>query len=250
MKQDFRNDAVLYTIISIVQVKKELLNLESSDLFGLRVHRFELEDLDSVPVNSHIVTLNFEILVSALYDDELKALINQADLVIADGIFVSLLSFIKKGIFIKKVAGIDLAELYIKKFSKIALLGAEKEVISKLEKVFAEKIVFAHHGFFEENSEEETELVKKISESKPELLLVALGSPKQEKFISRNKKTIENTMQIGVGGAFDIWASKYKRAPKWLRNFYLEWFFRLIQEPSRFKRFLYNVNRFFHLLLK
>jgi len=241
---------VLYTIISIVQVKKELLNLESSDLFGLRVHRFELKDLDYLPANSHIVTLNFEILVNALYDDELKTLINQADLVIADGIFVSLLSFIKNGIFIKKLAGIDLAEFCIKKYSRVAFLGAEKDVISKLEKIFVRKIVFAHHGLFAENSEEETELVKKISISNPELLLVALGSPKQEKFISRNKKTIENTIQIGVGGAFDIWAEKYKRAPKWMQKLGLEWFFRIIQEPYRLKRFLYNVNRFFHLLLK
>jgi N-acetylglucosaminyldiphosphoundecaprenol N-acetyl-beta-D-mannosaminyltransferase len=233
-----------------VQEKTQLLNLESSDLFGIKVHHFGLEDIQDLPNNLHIVTLNFEILVNALYDDELKSLINQADLVIADGIFITLLLLIKKAIFIKKIAGIDLAEYLIQKYSRIAFLGAEEEVISKLEKIFAEKLVFAHHGFFIENSDEENTLVKKISESKPELLLVALGSPKQEKFIFRNRKTIENTMQIGVGGAFDIWASKQKRAPKWMQIFCLEWLFRIIQEPYRLERFLYNVNRFFHLLLK
>jgi N-acetylglucosaminyldiphosphoundecaprenol N-acetyl-beta-D-mannosaminyltransferase len=233
-----------------VQEKTQPLNLESSDLFGIKVHHCKLEDIQNLPNSLYIVTLNFEILVNALYDDELKTLINQADLVIPDGVFITLLLFVKKAIFIKKIAGIDLAEYLIQKYSQIAFLGAEKDVISKLEKIFTEKMVFAHHGFFEENSEEEKILVEKIAESKPELLLVALGSPRQEKFISRNQKIIENTIKIGVGGAFDIWALKYKRAPKWMRIFCLEWFFRIIQEPYRLSRFLYNVNRFFHLLLK
>lgn len=230
--------------------EKEQESLKSSHLFGLRVDHFSLKDLGFIPKNAHIVTLNFEILVDAQYDSELKEIINKADLVIADGSFICFLILVLKGKLIEKIPGIELAEKLIENHKKVALLGGKEDLKIALEEKFQDKELFIHHGFFEENSSEEEKILQEIQKFSPELFLIGLGSPKQEKFISRIGKTVDNSMKIGVGGAFDIWSKNLKRAPKWMRIFHMEWFFRIIQEPYRINRLLYNVNRFIRLLLK
>ena len=238
------------TIISTVKGQKEQESLKSSDLLGIRVDHFALNKLSSITKNAHIVTLNFEMFVEAQSDSEFKEIINNADLVIADGVFISFLILILTGKRVKKITGIDLAEKLIEKTNKVALLGAKSSTLELVKKNFSDKIVFAHHGFFEENSIEEEKIIQNLEKSSPELFLVALGSPKQEKFISRNQKTLAGSMKIGVGGAFDIWSKEKKRAPKWMISLHLEWFFRIIQEPYRLKRFFYNVCKFFSLLFQ
>jgi len=241
---------VLYTIISIVPREKEQESLKSLHLFGLRVDLFSFKDLDFIPKNAHIITLNFEMLVEAQYDPRFKEIINKADLVIADGSFICFLILVLKGRVVEKIPGIELAERLIENHQKVALLGGKSKVIEVLKKKFQEKIVFSHHGYFEENSSAEEKIIREIKKSSPEIFLVALGSPKQEIFISQTRKSIDNSIEIGVGGAFDIWSGNLKRAPKWMQNFHLEWLFRIIQEPYRLKRLLYNVCRFFYLLLQ
>lgn len=230
--------------------EKEQELLKSSQLFGLKVDHFSTKDLDSIPKNAHIVTLNFEMLVEAQYDKEFKEIINNADLVIADGSFICFFILVLKGRVIEKIPGIELAEKLIEKHQKVALIGGKSELSEALKKKFGDKIVFYHHGFFEENSAEEEKIIDELKKTSAEIFLLGLGSPKQEKFISRIRKSIDNSMQIGVGGAFDVWSENLKRAPKWMQFLHLEWFFRIIQEPYRLKRLLYNVNRFFRLLLK
>lgn len=247
MSRDPLSGMTLYTI-SIMVGQKIQNQAKSLELFGLKVDDFSLKNLDAIKKNAHIVTLNFEIFVEALSDRELKKIINSADLVIADGVFICFLVLILRGKWIKKVSGIDLAKKLLDNSKTIALLGAESDVIEVLKQKFLNKVVFAHHGFYE-NLFTDEEIFFEIIKSDPEILLVALGSPKQEKLIgkliSQSPKTLDNTIKVGVGGAFDIWSEKLQRAPKWMQNFGFEWLFRIIQEPYRLKRFLYNVYRFF-----
>ena len=89
-------------------------------------------------------------------------------------------------------------------------------------------------GYFKQ--EEEENIVSRIQEAKPDLLLVALGFPRQENFIQTNKHRLETKMAVGVGGSLDVWAGEVKRAPKWIQAIHLEWFYRLCSNPTRWRR--------------
>lgn len=206
---------------------------------------FELKKQKSLD----IVNLNLEQFVLSQDDREHNLRIKSADLIIADGAAISLSSRLFCGKKISKLAGIDLAQALITKSARIVLIGATQEVISRLNNLHGSKIVYSHHGFFK--AEQKTEIIEQIISSKPDLVLVAMGIPKQEILIENIKKDLpskSNCILMGVGGSFDIWAGKLKRAPAWMIFCGLEWLFRLIQEPYRIKGFLYKVARFLLLL--
>ncbi|MCS7292621.1 MAG: WecB/TagA/CpsF family glycosyltransferase, partial [Gloeomargarita sp. SKYBB_i_bin120] len=93
-----------------------------------------------------------------------------------------------------------------------------------------------HHGYF--TPAEENALVDEITQKQPRLILVALGVPRQELWIYQHRRCCPQAVWVGVGGSFDIWAGVKKRAPRWVRRLYLEWAFRLYQEPWRWRRML------------
>ena len=98
-------------------------------------------------------------------------------------------------------------------------------------------------------AEEDRRIVKKINAAKPDFVWVGLGAPKQERWMADHKNRI-NAVMIGVGAAFDFEAGTRKRAPKWVQELYLEWLFRLIQDPKRlFKRYMTTNIRFVTLNL-
>ena len=86
--------------------------------------------------------------------------------------------------------------------------------------------------YFENNSE----IINELKEKSPKLLLVAMGAPKQEEFIYEAKNVLPSTLMIGIGGSFDVWAGNVKRAPKIWQKLGLEWLYRTIKQPERFKR--------------
>ena len=96
------------------------------------------------------------------------------------------------------------------------------------------KIAGTHHGYFK--PDEEKGIIDDINDSGADFLCVALGSPKQEKFINKYKEVLKVKGAIGVGGCLDVWAGNVERAPEFYREHGLEWFYRLIKQPSRFKR--------------
>jgi N-acetylglucosaminyldiphosphoundecaprenol N-acetyl-beta-D-mannosaminyltransferase len=96
------------------------------------------------------------------------------------------------------------------------------------------RIAGTHHGYFEQS--DTASIVEAINESGAGFLCVALGFPKQERFLLENKNALHIKAGIGIGGSFDVWAGALKRAPKVFRSFGLEWLYRLGQEPSRIKR--------------
>jgi len=190
----------------------------------------------------HVVTINPEIILAAEKNPELDAIIKKAELIIPDSTGMEL-ALRRLGFDIKKLAGIEFSEALIERCSKnnykVAFLGATQEVIESLQKELKAKypkinIVYARNGYFSDN--DMPEITDKLKEVNPHLLLVALGAPRQEYIISKYREALPHTVMIGVGGSFDVWAKKVKRAPAIFRIFGLEWFYRLIKQPSRFSR--------------
>ena len=130
-------------------------------------------------------------------------------------------------------------ELANKEAYKLFVLGSEEKVNKLATEKIQEKypninIVGRRNGFFE--YEFEYEIIEILKKEKPQIVMVALGSPKQEKFAARVNKILPNILFIGCGGALDILAGKVKRAPKFFQDNHLEWLYRLALEPKRIKR--------------
>ena len=121
----------------------------------------------------------------------------------------------------------------------VAIIGAKENVIVKaIENLNNEinglNIVYYHNGYFENDNEIYTE----INSKSPKLILVAMGSPRQEKFIYQAKKVLKPSLMIGIGGSLDVWSGNVKRAPLIIQKLGLEWLYRTIKEPARIKRII------------
>lgn len=216
---------------------------------GLWVDHLDLADTALLKPGSQIVSLNIEQLVLAEQDPELLAIFQDAEYLIPDGIGVVLtLKYLFGAKDSKKLAGIDLASKLITEKKRIAFLGSTVERIEKLKNIYSEKLVFANDGYF--SLDQKDDLLQKLISQNPDLLLVAMGSPRQEKIIYELKTKLPNTIMMGVGGALDLWSGSLKRAPKIMIDLNLEWLFRIIQEPYRLKRFIYSVRGYILLLIK
>lgn len=190
----------------------------------------------------HIVTLNAEMVVAAQQDSQLDRIIRHAHLIIPDGAGV-VWAVRLAGQQINRLPGIELAAAALAKAAaegkKVALIGGRKEVLERLlydlpNRFNGLNIVASHHGFFVPDEAEA--IVDEITQHEPDLVLVALGVPKQEYFIDQWLHAFPHAVFIGVGGSFDVWAGEVKRAPKVMRDLHLEWLYRLVVEPWRWKR--------------
>lgn len=207
----------------------------------------------------HHTVVNAGKLASIQTDEELRDSVNSADIVNADGQAVVWASKFLGNPLKERVAGIDLManliELAYQKGYKVYLLGAKEEVVSKLVNIYHEKygsevIAGYRNGYF--SSEQEPKIVADIAKSDAHMLFVAMNSPKKENFLHRYKAQLSSINFImGVGGSFDVFAGKTKRAPVWMQKIGMEWFFRLIQEPKRmWKRYLVGNTKFILLVLR
>lgn len=194
---------------------------------------------------SFVCTPNTEIVMTAKDDEELTEVLKSSDMNIPDGIGLIIASKIHKLGLVERVTGIDLMSEILEfcNYSRksIYILGgrpgvAEMAVHNILEEYPNIEIKGYRNGYFKKNEEEN--VVENINRLSPDILFVALGAPKQEKWIYKYRKELKVKIAIGVGGCVDIWAGTTKRAPKIFRFLGLEWFYRLIKEPSRFKRML------------
>lgn len=194
---------------------------------------------------NHIVyTPNSEMIMSAKKDAQLRDVLNNADLTVADGAGVVIASKILRDEVPERVAGFDLISMMFSSnaFKNVGffLLGAHDDVVNKasenLKSDYNIKILGTHHGFFNEQNTDN--VISKINSSGAKILLVGLGSPKQEKWISKNKSKLNVKVSIGIGGCFDVFAGNSKRAPEFFQVNNLEWLYRLYCEPSRFIRML------------
>ncbi|MEO0605420.1 MAG: WecB/TagA/CpsF family glycosyltransferase [Myxococcota bacterium] len=181
-------------------------------------------------------------------DPTLRSLVRSADTVAADGISVVWLSRWLGTPLPGRVPGIELAERLLDRAAatrwRVALLGARPEVVRTVASQLARRgidVVSAQDGY----SEEPEAWADAIAAAHPDLMLVALGSPRAERFVAHHADRWPGTLVLGVGGAFDVWAGKVPRAPRWARLGGLEWAARFVREPRRrFRRAIVDSARF------
>jgi len=203
---------------------------------------FVVERLDG-PGIAKIYTPNSEIMMQAQRDPALKDILNQADLLIADGAGVVLASRILRRPLKEKVSGIDLVKRILENTrtrpTSFFILGAkpgvaEKAAINIISDYPKAEIKGWHHGYFQ--PAEEDGIIEKINDSGAEVLLVGLGAPKQEKWIYRHRHSLEVPVAIGIGASLDFIAGSARRAPVWMQHAGAEWLWRLGNEPRRLWR--------------
>lgn len=195
-------------------------------------------------VMHHIVTLNAEILYRAQDMPELLRVINAADLVTPDGSGIVWAVKELTGREISRVTGIDLMQELCKQSRindwNVYLFGGAEGVAAaaaeKLEADYGCKVCGHRNGFFK--PEDEEEILANINAAEPDILFVALGAPKQEFWIDKYRERLLAPTVIGVGGSFDVISGNVKRAPVFFQRLGIEWLWRLIREPWRFKRML------------
>lgn len=189
---------------------------------------------------AHIVTINPEIIEAGEKNDELSDILKNAELIIPDGVGIKLALKIK-GINQNAIPGIDFARNLVNVCAEneypIAMVGAQEEVINRaIENIKKEtpnvNIVYKHNGYFKDDDK----IINDILATNPKVILVAMGAPKQEFFINKLKSQKNDIILIGVGGSFDVWSGYTKRAPKTWQKLGLEWLYRTLKEPKRFKR--------------
>ncbi len=194
---------------------------------------------------SAIFTPNPEIIMAAYQDEGFRKILNEADLCTPDGIGVVYGSRILKNPVPERVPGFDLTCHLLEGIAKtgegVFLFGAKPGVAEIAKKNLEEKypgllVSGVHDGYFKE--EDEADIVQQINESGAKLLLVCLGAPKQERWIARHKNDLKVNLCMGVGGSLDVFAGTVKRAPEFFIKLNLEWFYRLLKQPSRIGRFM------------
>ena len=192
-----------------------------------------------------VVTPNAEMIMMANQDKDFAQIINNADLVVPDGAGVVWAARYNGDSMPERVAGYDLVQNLLmeaaKKKYRIYMLGGAPGIVDKAKKVAEQRypgvqIVGTRHGFF--TKQEESEIVNAIIAKQPDILLVALGVPRQEKWLVDYMEQIKAPVSIGVGGTFDVMAGAVIRAPLWMQNANLEWLHRLLSEPKRAIRML------------
>jgi len=203
---------------------------------------------------TQVVTINPEMIELGDRDKNYKRILDDADLVIPDGVGIQLGLKIESH-NVQRIAGIEFAYKMLEVASQndipVALVGAKREIneqaCKNLRKDFPNlNIVYSKDGYFENNEE----VFNELKQCSPRLILVALGAPKQEEFINHAKNYINPALMIGVGGSFDVWAGAVERAPEIYRKLGLEWLYRTVKQPQRFKRIFPTLPLFIWKVMK
>lgn len=211
--------------------------------------------IDSGQPHQHVV-INADKVVRAHHDPEFRSIINRCDLINADGMPVVWASKLLRRPLKERVTGVDLFYELVasaaRKGWRVYFLGARQEIVSatveSLKAMHPSLIVAgSRHGYWQKD--DEAAVVEQIRESSPDILFVAISSPKKEEFLAKYQSAMGVPFAMGVGGTFDIVAGKTRRAPAWMRSVGLEWFYRFLQEPQRmFARYFIHDMYFFWLL--
>lgn len=213
---------------------------------------------DKIP--SYVCFANVHMCIEAYDDQSFARQVNQGNLVCADGMPLVKASRLINGQSIERVAGMDMMPSLIERAAteglSVFFFGTSNELLDKIEaKAKKEnpglRVAGTFSPPFKKLSPEEVAAHRKlIIDSEADLVFVALGCPKQEKWMADNSSYIPAVL-LGVGGAFPVYVNEQKRAPAWIRSISMEWAFRLAQDPKRlFKRYFYTNSKFLYLLLK
>lgn len=190
-----------------------------------------------------IATANAEMVMMAQTDPELALILNRANLVVPDGAGVVWAARHYGYEMPERVAGYDLVQRLLceaaAKGYRIYMFGSAPGIVEKAKQAAEQKykgvqIVGTRNGYF--SIQDEPQIIEDIIASKPDILLAALGVPKQEKWLYKNLGVLNIPLSIGVGGSFDVMAGNVKRAPLWMQEANLEWLYRLLSQPKRIIR--------------
>ena len=234
---------------------------KQSSVLNLPVHRIEdytswLMERLRHQLSTHVVTLNAEMAMLSQSNSDLANVIKKAELVIPDGAGI-ILYLRLRGQKQRRCPGIELAQSLLQQVGQleqsipICFYGGKPGVAQTAAQLWQQRVpklsITSNHGYL--CPEEQQKWQETLRELQPRLILVGLGVPRQELWISENRYLCPEAIWIGVGGSFDIWAGIKSRAPIWLRENHLEWLYRLYQEPWRWRRMLILPRFFFRALL-
>jgi len=219
------------------------------DILGVKFDNLTMDEALE-RIEGFVVLPYSEFIVRAQKDEEFRKILNSADFCLCESRGLQLVTrFLGKKVK-ESINGVELIlrlnqESRIKNYG-IFLFGGKKGVAKETAKRLGNNVIGFEHGY-----QDFDRVINKINKVKPNILLVGLGSPKQEKFIYYNLKKMPSIkLAIGVGGAFDFISGRIKRAPKFLQKIGLEWLWRLILQPWRIKRIYNGVIKFSWLVLK
>ncbi|MGH1366126.1 MAG: WecB/TagA/CpsF family glycosyltransferase [Calditrichia bacterium] len=244
--------------------KTEEARQERVDFLGLPIDNLTMEEtilkitdvIASRQIIQHVV-INALKTVQAHGDSKIRGIINEADLINADGQAVVWASRILGTPLKERVAGVDLMQRLIVEAAtkgwRVYCLGATSEVNNRVLRIYKSRYpglqILGHHGYF--SAKEEMTIVESIKESKADILLLGISSPMKEIFINKYLQQMAVPFCMGVGGSFDIVAGKTQRAPVWMQQSGLEWLYRVYQEPGRmWKRYARTNSLFLYLVFK
>ena len=194
---------------------------------------------------AHLVTANSLMAIEAEHNRDLRTACAEADLSVADSSGLTWAARALREPALERFPGVDIAFELCHRAAEsnipVYLLGGALGVADRAGRHLVAaipglRIAGSRDGFFRED--DEPSVIAAIRESGARIVLVALGMPRQELWIYRNKARLPAGLYIGVGGTFDIWAGMATRAPLWVQDMGFEWLFRLIQEPWRLRRML------------
>jgi N-acetylglucosaminyldiphosphoundecaprenol N-acetyl-beta-D-mannosaminyltransferase len=236
--------------ITILNTPVDALSMENT----LRIIDDSIKNKQTI---KHVV-VNAAKLVNMQKDKKLFDSVVSSDIINADGQSIIYAAKLLNKKLPERVSGIDLMEklvelAYLRKY-RIFFFGAKEAVLKKVISFYSKKyspniIAGFRNGYF--SASDEMDIVNEISFSNPDILFVAISSPKKEIFLNKYKNNLNVPFVMGVGGSFDVIAGITKRAPYWMQKIGLEWFFRFLQEPRRmWKRYLITNILFIYYIIK
>jgi N-acetylglucosaminyldiphosphoundecaprenol N-acetyl-beta-D-mannosaminyltransferase len=206
----------------------------------------------------HLGVINAAKVVGMAKDPELRAAVLSSDAIFADGMSIVWASRLLGRPLPERVTGIDLMMSLLARGSergyRVFCLGAREDVSKRTAEIIGRdfpgvQLVGRHHGYY--SNDEEPRIVELIAAAQPDILFVAMTSPRKENFLARWGSALNTPVTHGVGGSFDVLAGVVKRAPPLWREHGLEWLYRLKQEPLRLsKRYLTTNTVFCYMVLK
>ncbi|WP_353949011.1 WecB/TagA/CpsF family glycosyltransferase [Sporolactobacillus sp. Y61] len=231
--------------------------MEKVDLFGISFNKVTIAQMIAILTHSicnnqylFIQTANVDHIILTQNDKLFREIVQSANIITCDGMPIIWASRLLKNPLPERVTGADLTtaicKYSFKRFFNLFILGAAPGVAEKAKRMAELKYPGCHIvGVYSPScseladSEKSRNICEQINRSGSNILLLALGTPKQEKWYWQNKKRLHVNAIIGVGAAIDFLAGTKKRAPKWMRDVGLEWLYRLTKEPVRlFRRYM------------
>ena len=235
----------------MLQKKVNLFGLRIDDISLLRATELARASLLGGE-NRIFFTPNLEMLEGARKDKKTQKILNSASVLLPDGSGILLVSRLVGIPIENRVTGIDFGESLIalceNEKKSVFLLGGAKGVAKKAAKnmIFKHpqlKISGIHNGYFDD----EDEIIKKIRRAKPDILIVCMGFPRQERFVFEHRDELSSVKVITcLGGAVDVWSGRIKRAPNVVQRVHLEWLWRTLHEPRRAKRLICSLPVLFY----